>query len=210
HLVEVKGNGSVEVRRWWRVSFEPDYERTEQQWIEDLSSTLDEAVRLHLVSDVPLGAFLSGGVDSSSVVASMARAGEGEVRTFSIGFREREFDELDYARLVAQTFATHHREAVLEPDVLGVLDDLAWYLDEPFGDASAIPTYMVSKLAASEVTVVLSGDGGDELFAGYDRYLVERRERAARFVPGPLRSLGGAIGAALPEGARGRRFLRHF
>jgi asparagine synthase (glutamine-hydrolysing) len=210
HLLAVNGKGAVALRRWWRVEFEPDHSKSEQRWAEDLRDALDESVRLHLVSDVPLGAFLSGGVDSSSVVASMARAEQGEVRTFSIGFREPEFDELDYARMVASRFASQHREAVLEPDVLPVLDDLAWYLDEPFGDASAIPTYMVSKLAASEVTVVLSGDGGDELFAGYDRYLVERRERSRRFVPGPLRALMGAIGGALPEGARGREFLRHY
>ncbi|HVR28428.1 MAG TPA: asparagine synthase (glutamine-hydrolyzing) [Thermoanaerobaculia bacterium] len=210
HLLTASAAHGVAMRRWWEVRFEPVYGRTEEQWIDRLGQALDESVRLHLVSDVPLGAFLSGGIDSSAVVAAMARAGEGEVRTFSIGFREREFDELPYARMVAAAFATHHREAVLEPDVLGMLDDLAWYLDEPFGDASAIPTYMVSKLAAEEVTVVLSGDGGDELFAGYDRYLVERRERLSRFVPAPLRSLGGAIGAAMPEGARGRELLRHF
>ena len=209
HYLEVTGDGAVSVRRWWRVAFEPDYAKTEDQWVEELRSALDESVRLHLVSDVPLGAFLSGGIDSSSVVASMARAGDGDVRTFSIGFREPEYNELEFARMVAAPFATHHREQVLEPDVLGILDQLAWYLDEPFGDASAIPTYMVSKLAASEVTVVLSGDGGDELFAGYDRYVVERRERATRFVPRPLRSLFGAIGESMREGARGREFLRH-
>ena len=210
HVLLARATGEVAIRRYWQVRFEPDYGRTEEQWIDAIRETLDESVRLHLVSEVPLGAFLSGGIDSSSVVASMARAGQGEVRTFSIGFREPEFDELEYARMVARPFATHHREDVLETDVLGVLDDLAWYLDEPFGDCSAIPTYMVSKLAASEVTVVLSGDGGDELFAGYDRYVVERRERLNRFVPAPLRALAGAMGSALPEGARGREFLRHF
>ena len=210
HFLTASAEHGVSVRRWWRVRFDPVHGRSEEQWIEMLREALDESVRMHLVSDVPLGAFLSGGIDSSAVVAAMAHAGQGEVRTFSIGFREREFNELDYARMVAGPFATRHREAVLEPDVLGVLDDLAWYLDEPFGDASAIPTYMVSRLAAEEVTVVLSGDGGDELFAGYDRYLVERRERVNRFVPAPLRSLVGAVGAAMPEGACGREFLRHF
>ncbi|HUP24296.1 MAG TPA: asparagine synthase (glutamine-hydrolyzing) [Thermoanaerobaculia bacterium] len=209
HLLLASADQGVAIRRWWQARFEPDYGPTEAQWIEALRGALDESVRLHLVSDVPLGAFLSGGVDSSAVVASMARSGGGEVRTFSIGFREREFDELEFARLVASSFATHHREQVLEPDVLGVLDDLAWFLDEPFGDASAIPTYMVSKLAAGEVTVVLSGDGGDELFAGYDRYLVERHQRWNRFRPKPLRSLAGTVGAAMPEGARGREYLRH-
>jgi asparagine synthase (glutamine-hydrolysing) len=209
-ILVARASGEVAVRRYWQVRFEPDYGRSEEQWVEAIREALDESVRMHLVSEVPLGAFLSGGIDSSSVVASMARAEQGDVRTFSIGFREPEFDELEFARMVARPFATHHREDVLEPDVLGVLDDLTWYLDEPFGDSSAIPTYMVSKLAASEVTVVLSGDGGDELFAGYDRYLVERRERLNRFLPAPLRALAGAVGGSMPEGARGREFLRHF
>src|SRR5207244_9230693 len=153
--------------------------------------------------------FLSGGVDSSAVVATMARLSPRPVKTFSIGFPERDYDELGYARLVASTFGTEHHELVLEPDVLSVIEDLAWHLDEPFGDSSAIPTYMVSKLAAEHVTVVLSGDGGDELFAGYDRYVVERRERSMGRIPAPLRKAAGLVGRAMPEGMKGRNFLRH-
>jgi asparagine synthase (glutamine-hydrolysing) len=209
-LLLASAGGGVAVRRWWELRFEPDRRPSEDEWCEALRDTLAESVRLHRVSDVPLGAFLSGGVDSSAVVAAMARdGGGGPVSTFSIGFRESDYDELDYARMVARACGTRHRESVLEPEVLGVLDELAWYLDEPFGDSSAIPTLMVSRMAAEEVTVVLSGDGGDELFAGYDRYLVERRERRYRFLPRPLRWAAGRLGEALPEGATGRELLRH-
>jgi asparagine synthase (glutamine-hydrolysing) len=209
HLLTATASGAVATRRWWRLEFAPDHGKSERQWDELLLGTLEEAVRLHRVSDVPLGAFLSGGVDSSAVVAAMAGSSPDPVRTFSIGFREADFNELEAARLVAHSFGTRHREEVLEPEVVDVLDDVAWFLDEPFGDSSAIPTYMVSRLAGSEVTVALTGDGGDEVFAGYDRYVVERRERRNRFLPAPARRLLGAVGAALPEGTTGREFLRH-
>src|SRR5437867_7913211 len=116
-----------------------------------------------MVSDVPVGAFLSGGIDSSAVVAHMVRQTDRPVKTFSIGFKETSYNELPYARLIARAFDTVHHELVLEPDISNILDDLVWHLDEPFGDSSAIPTYMVSRLAAEKVKVVLSGDGGDEL-----------------------------------------------
>jgi asparagine synthase (glutamine-hydrolysing) len=170
-----------------------------------------EAVRLHLVSDVPVGAFLSGGTDSSAVVAAMATVGTGRLKTFSIGFRDQAFNELPYARMVAERFGTDHHELVLEPDVMGLLKDLAWDLDEPFGDSSAIPTYMVSKLAAQHVKVVLSGDGGDELFAGYTKYVVEERERRlAAWFPAPLRWALGRLSASMPEGAKGKNWLHHY
>ncbi|HEX7086290.1 MAG TPA: asparagine synthase (glutamine-hydrolyzing) [Vicinamibacterales bacterium] len=197
------------VRRYWEIRFEPDRTSTEGELCERLRAHLDAAVREHLASDVPLGAFLSGGIDSSAVVATMARLGVAPIRTFSIGFSERTHDELAYARRVARVFGTEHHELVLEPDVLGVLDDLVWHLDEPFGDSSAIPTFMVSRLAARHVTVVLSGDGGDELFAGYERYQVEERERRVARIPRWIRVLAGRIATATPEWTRGRNFLRH-
>jgi asparagine synthase (glutamine-hydrolysing) len=208
-LLVATPRGSVEEKRYWEPRFEPDPGPSEAEWCERLRETLRESVRLHMVSDVPLGAFLSGGVDSSSVVAAMADASADSIRTFSVGFRESDYDELEHARRVAETFGTRHREAVLEPDALDVLDDVAWHLDEPFGDSSAIPTFLVSRLAAEDVKVVLSGDGGDELFAGYDKYVVEGRERWNRFLPAPVRALLGAVGRSLPEGATGKRFLRH-
>src|SRR5207245_5337399 len=131
------------------------------------------------------------------------------VKTFSIGFTEEDYNELSSARLVARAFGTEHHELVLEPDVLSVLEDLAWHLDEPFGDPSAIPTYMVSKLAAEHVTVVLSGDGGDELFGGYDKYVVESRERRCE-IAAPARRLLGLAARMMPDGIRARNLPHHF
>jgi asparagine synthase (glutamine-hydrolysing) len=142
----------------------------------ELVAQLEEAVRLRLISDVPLGAFLSGGVDSSAVVATMARVGCGRVKTFSIGFSARQYDETRYARMVAERYSTDHRELVVEPDAVAVLPRLLWHYGEPFADPSAVPTYYVSELARREVTVALNGDGGDECFLGYNRY------RAMRYV----------------------------
>ena len=139
----------------------------------------------------------------------MARVSSMPVRTFSIGFREEAYDELRHARCVAERFGTEHHELILEPDVLEILDDLAWHLDEPFGDPSAIPTYMVSRLASEQVTVALSGDGGDELFAGYDKYRVEARERRLESLPRPARAAVKALAAFVPEGVRGHNLLNH-
>src|SRR5213594_3300711 len=209
HILTASAKNRIRVSEYWDVVFDPDYGKSEQYFVERLRDLIEESVRLRLIADVPLGAFLSGGIDSSSVVATMARIGSGRVKTFSLGFAEQEYNELEYARQVARKFDTDHHELIVEPNVLDIIDDLAWYLDEPFGDSSAIPTYMVSKLASEHVTVVLSGDGGDELFAGYDKYVVEARERRYRFVPAPIRSLLGSVGAAMPEGMKGRNFLRH-
>ncbi len=199
----------LEITRYWDVAFEPNETATEAELVEQLRELLTEAVVLHQVSDVPVGAFLSGGIDSSAIVALMAKPAAGRLKTFSIGFAEAGFDELAHARAVAAQFGTDHHDAVLRPDVVQIVEDLTWYLDEPFGDTSAIPTYMVSKLAAEHVKVVLSGDGGDELFAGYDKYVVEGRERAYDRLPGPFKKLAGAAGSIMPHGMRGRRFLRH-
>src|SRR5215469_15762379 len=166
----------------------------------ELIAQLEEAVRLRLVSDVPLGAFLSGGIDSSAVVATMARLSSGPVKTFSIGFPAKDYNELNYARQVARKFGTDHHELIVDPNVLSFIDDRPWFLDEPFGDSSAIPTYMVSKLASEHVTVVLSGDGGDELFAGYDKYVKERYERRLEKIPSPVRHAAGIIGRTMQEG----------
>jgi asparagine synthase (glutamine-hydrolysing) len=163
-----------------------------------------------MVSDVPVGAFLSGGIDSSAIVASAVRFSSGPLRTFSIGFHESDYNELDYARKVAAHFGTDHHELILEPQSLDELDRLAWYLDEPFGDSSAIPTYMVSKMAADHgVKVILSGDGGDELFAGYERYTVEQKERRRPVLPRPIRNMLAWIGQTAPPAMRGRNFARH-
>jgi asparagine synthase (glutamine-hydrolysing) len=209
HILTASSQKGIRIREYWDVEFDPDYTKSEDFFVERLRDLLEESVKLRMIADVPLGAFLSGGIDSSAVVATMAKLSSRPVKTFSIGFSDPEYNELDYARTVARQFHTEHHELVLEPNVLDVIEDIAWYLDEPFGDSSAIPTYMVSKLAAENVTVVLSGDGGDELFAGYDRYLVERSERKYSAIPWPVRKAAGLAGKIMREGMKGRRFLRH-
>ncbi|MDQ3804357.1 MAG: asparagine synthase (glutamine-hydrolyzing) [Acidobacteriota bacterium] len=184
--------------------------RGEAECVEELRARLDEAVRMMLVADVPLGAFLSGGVDSSTVVGLMSRATNAPVKTFSVGFREDSFDELKYARLAARHFETDHRELIVTPEVCRLVDELVRHFDEPFADQSSIPTYLVSKLARGHVKVVLSGDGGDELFAGYTRYAVERRRRGFARLPRALRSgLMRPLSRRLPHGARGRNFIHN-
>ena len=189
--------------KYWDVQFSPNERASEGELVEQLRALLAESVALHQISDVPVGAFLSGGIDSSAVVALMAQPAAGRLKTFSIGFAESQFDELRYARDVAARFRTDHHDLVLRPDVVQIVEDLTWYLDEPFGDTSAIPTYMVSKLAAEHVKVVLSGDGGDELFAGYDKYVVEQHERRFDRIPAALRAVAGGIGRVMPRGHDG-------
>lgn len=209
HMLIMDTGKSPVLSCYWDVNFAPDHTRNEQDTVSALRETLQESVRLRMRSDVPYGAFLSGGVDSSAVVAMMTRETSQPVKTFSIGFSEKAYNEAPYARQVAKALGTDHHELILEPDVLDILDDLVWYLDEPFGDSSAIPTYMVSKMAAEHVTVALSGDGGDEIFAGYDKYLKEQKERRRDRIPYPVRKTLGAIGAGMKEGMKGRNFLRH-
>jgi asparagine synthase (glutamine-hydrolysing) len=207
HVLVASAEAGVLVSRYWGPRFEPDHGKSERYFVEGVAGLIEESVKLRLVSDVPLGAFLSGGLDSSAVVASMARLMDQPVDTFSIGFAESDFNELGFARMVAERFGTRHHELVLEPSVVDIVEDIAWYLDEPFGDSSAIPTYLVSQMAAEHVTVVLSGDGGDELFGGYEKYLVEDREREA--LPGAARAALRALGRLMPEGMRGRHFVTH-
>lgn len=171
------------IKQYWHLDMESAAETgSERDIMEELESIFDEAVRLRLISDVPLGAFLSGGIDSSAVVASMAGFMNSEpVKTVSIGFSEKKFDELKYARIVAERYNTDHAEFVVNPDALNILDKIVWHFDEPFADASAIPTYYVSEMARKKVKVALSGDGGDEIFAGYImRYRMNRMENSIR------------------------------
>jgi asparagine synthase (glutamine-hydrolysing) len=177
HLMEFR-HGEMKIRQYWDL---PEYGThppiSEEECLDELERRLEEAVRIRLISDVPLGALLSGGVDSSIIVALMARTSAKPVKTFSIGFRAEEFNESEYARLVAERFGTEHHELILEPDLEETLTYLSGMMEEPFGDSSMLPTYYVCRMARRQVTVALSGDGGDELFAGYDRYLVAMERR---------------------------------
>jgi len=162
-------NGKMSEKRYWQV-VPHEKNMTLQQAEEKLSFLLSDSVKLRLLSDVPLGAFLSGGLDSSILVSLMAKASREQVKTFSIGFKESSYNELNYARAVAKKYNTEHHEFIIQPDALDLTEKLIKQLDEPFGDFSIFPTYLVSKMAREYVTVSLSGDGGDELFGGYDTY----------------------------------------
>lgn len=183
HLLEFE-NGEVRVKRYWDL---PQYAShspaSEEECLAELEHRLEEAVRIRLIADVPLGAMLSGGTDSSTVVALMARTSSGPVKTFSIGFKHADFNEADYARLVAQRFQTEHHELILDPNILETVETLTQSMEEPFGDSSMLPTYYISCLARKHVTVALSGDGGDEAFAGYERYWVHLHRRAHDWIP---------------------------
>ena len=203
-------NGQVTVKQYWDFEFQPAASRNEADYLDELRALLDESVRLRLISDVPLGAFLSGGIDSSTVVGLMARHMDQPVKTFSIGFHEDSYNELKYARMTAEKFGTDHHEFFVTPDICQIVDELVWHFDEPFADSSAIPTYMVSKLARDHVTVVLSGDGGDELFAGYTRYAVERKRGGFERLPKPLREgVMRPLSQRLPHATWGRNYLHN-
>jgi asparagine synthase (glutamine-hydrolysing) len=162
--------GQVQVRRYWRLQWNIDQQVTEQQALEGLREHLSDAVGCRLIAEVPFGAFLSGGVDSSTVVWLMSQQMREPVKTFAMGFSQDGFNELPFAREVGRAYKTEHYEEIVEPDALALLPELVRAFDEPFADSSAIPTYLVSRLARQHVTMALSGDGGDELFAGYERY----------------------------------------
>ena len=188
HMLLYK-KGQVRIQQYWDVSFEPDRQKTETRFIQEFMDLLNESVRLQLRSDVPLGAFLSGGIDSSAIVAAMARMTDQPVKTYSIGFEGEDsfYNELPYASIVARAFGTDHHEIVVRPDAAELLPKLIWHMDEPIADSAFITTYLVSRLAAQSVKVILSGVGGDELFGGYRRYLGDAFSRYYRLLPRRLR-----------------------
>ena len=195
--------------RWWDVDFSDPSRASVRSLEEGMVERLRDAVTSRMVADVPLGAFLSGGVDSSAVVAFMAEASRGAVETCSIGFDREDHDETRWAAQVAELFATNHRSRIVASDDFGLIDILADAFDEPFADASALPTYRVSELAREKVKVSLSGDGADEIFAGYRRYrLFAAEERARGLMPGFLRSAAGALGNVYPKLDWAPQFLR--
>lgn len=180
HLLRIDRNGLRE-ERWWALAAQHETQRSESDWIDEFNAVLDDAVRIRLRSDVPFGAFLSGGVDSSTVVGLMSRHMQEPVNTYAIGFHEARFDESPYAAEAAERFGTRHVMQKVDANMLDLWPLATWYCDQPHGDISFLPTYRVACLAAQEVKVVLTGDGGDELFAGYDKYrnFFARAETAA-------------------------------
>jgi asparagine synthase (glutamine-hydrolysing) len=207
HFLIFEG-GKIKIEKYWDFPlFEEKDCRSEDEICEELREILLEAVKIRLVSEVPLGAFLSGGVDSSAVVAAMSQFGK--VKTFSIGFHEDSYNELKFARCAAEYFETEHHEFIVTPEIVAEVDKLVWHFDEPFADSSALPTFVVAKMAKEFVTVVLSGDGGDELFGGYTRYRTqEKRNRFAR-LPRFVKKRMRTASERLPHAAMGRNFLRN-
>ena len=194
----------IKVRRYWDLSFadDPTNHPSEEACAEQLEALLRDSVRLHLVSDVPFGAFLSGGVDSSVIVALMHHIMDTPVKTFSVGFEgggSEAFSELPYARLVAKRFDTDHHEIYARPDdLMNLAEKVVWHLDQPIADNACVANYMVSKLASQHVKMVLTGEGGDELFAGYGRYAGEQLSSWLRFVPNYAKSLALSVVQRLP------------
>ena len=214
HTLLIASRGAsrqLKVEKYWSVP-EPCSEGqaglSEDAVCEEIRQVFDESVRMRMIADVPLGAFLSGGIDSSLVVASMARQSSRPVKTFSIGFKEQQYNELPLARLVAAKYQTEHHELVVEPNAVDLVPRLIRQFDEPFADASAIPTFLVSEFAVQHVKVALSGDGGDEFFGGYPDFFEADRSRRFDAIPLPVRAALSRIAAALPYSAYGKNYLR--
>ncbi len=201
HVLTCSGK-SVAIAPYWQIQYPlgsaNGNRRSAESYCEELYELLCSTVKQHLISDVPLGVFLSGGVDSSALVALMSKVSSQTIRTFSIGFEEKSYNELDYARIVAREFGTEHHELVVSPNIVDLLPELVRYFDEPFADSSAIPVYCVAKLARQHVKVALSGEGGDEVFAGYHTYAAYKiaelykrlpRKLAAEVIPAIVRRL---------------------
>jgi asparagine synthase (glutamine-hydrolysing) len=205
-------NGQISTRCYWDFNYNGNQEprKDARTYVEELRHEINEAVRIRLMSEVPLGAFLSGGIDSSTVVGTMAGLMDQPVKTFSIGFSEASFDELEFARVTAKKFQTDHHEFIVTPDVCRLVEEIVWHHDEPFADVSSIPTYVVSKMAREHVTVVLSGDGGDEVFAGYERYSIHKRREVFERIPGAARrGLMLPLSHSLPGFTPGKNYLRN-
>ncbi|MEW6481920.1 MAG: asparagine synthase (glutamine-hydrolyzing) [bacterium] len=196
------------IERYWMPVYQPKLKISEDEAISEILRLLKEATRLRLISDVPLGAFLSGGIDSSAVVAMMAGLMERPVKTFSIGFEEEDFSELPFARIVSKRFQTEHNEFMVKPQTIDILPKLAWFYNEPYADSSALPTYYLSQMARKYVSVALLGDGGDELFAGYDRYRALKLSLLYDKIPKIIKDTIFALVKRFPEGSRRNDLIR--
>ena len=205
-LLVVEG-GRVEQQRCWHLPTDIDRGLSEGEWVERVRARMEQSVRRQMVSDVPVGAFLSGGVDSSAIVAFMASASRQPIKTYAIGFGDSRADayynELPYARRVAELFGTEHREIVVKPDVVALLPRLLWHMDEPASDTAFIATFLVSEFARRDVTVIPSGVGGDELFGGYRCYLGNHYQAQFERLPQWVRAATTALGHKLPSERHG-------
>lgn len=199
HYLQITA-GQVSLQRYWQPQFGPQRTDSEESLLEEFSTLLEESTRLRMIADVPLGVLLSGGLDSSAVVAMMRRVTSGPIRTFSIGFEQPEYDELTYARQVAQRFETQHHELVVRPDAVSMVPRLVWHYNEPFADSSAVPSFAVCELARQSVTVALNGDGGDETWLGYDRYVAAATLQYQQWLPLVSRRLLARAAGHLPLG----------
>ncbi len=195
--------GEIKLRRYWSLDFTKKIKISEEDAAEELIERLDEAVRVRMISEVPLGAFLSGGIDSSAIVAMMARHSTRPVKTFSIGFKEKSYSEIEHARRIARLYGTDHTEVIVEPHAIDILPQLVRHYGEPFADSSAVPTFYVSQITRRHVTVALAGDGGDELFAGYERH---RAMSFTEMVPRGLLRTASRMSNYLPDGVDFRSF----
>ena len=203
-------NGGVRQGRFWRMPAPVEKRQATEMACPtaEVLKVVEDAVRCRLVADVPLGAFLSGGIDSSAVVAIMARLTKEPVKTFTIGFEESEFNELDHARELANQYHTDHHEILVRPDTINLVNRIVRHLDEPLADSAVIPTLVMSDFAAQHVKVALTGDGGDEFFGGYQSFFNIEAHRRFDRIPGPVRSMIGSVAALLPYSSYGKNFLR--
>jgi len=196
-------NGVVKKTKYWGLPQEQDNSLTEQDWIDLTYKKIEESVSRQMVSDVPLGAFLSGGIDSSAVVSMMAKHSDSQINTYAIGFEgdraSTYYNELPYARMVSKRFNTNHHEILVNPDIISLLPKLLWHMDEPIADSAFVTTYLVSEFARKDVTVILSGVGGDELFGGYNRYLGEYYTEMYQKIPGVLKNIIKHVIGCLPR-----------
>lgn len=208
HIMVVEDGKIKRLERYWRPEYTPKTNLSEPEIIESILEILKEATRIRLISDVPLGAFLSGGIDSSAIVAMMSQLMDKPVKTFSIGFPEASFNELSFAKIVADQFKTEHHEFIVKPDALDILPKIVWHYDEPYADSSCIPTYYLSQMTRQHVTVALNGDGGDETFAGYERYLAYKLTSYYERVPRFIRDGIFASLKVFPESSSRQDFIR--
>jgi asparagine synthase (glutamine-hydrolysing) len=198
----VLDDGRAEIASYWRLDYSQKHDGTPDELFEELRGQIRRAVARRLIADVPVGAFLSGGIDSSAVVAAMAETSSQPVRTFSVGFTSDRYDELPQARLVSRRFATEHEEFVVEPRAIDLIPKLVRHYGEPFADSSAIPSFIVAEMARRHVTVALNGDGGDESFAGYTRYVSNLAAERLGALPRPLRRAAHMLGGTVPPSGR--------